>query len=56
MAHTDETDSTADTDKAEVRPLSDKHPKLEDKIADEKDDEMTDESVSSERKATQDRN
>lgn len=44
-----QTEKTAD-DKGEVRPSTDKDAKLEDEIADEKDDEMTDESASDERK------
>ena len=42
-------DKTADN-KGEVRPSTDKDAKLEDKIADEKDDEMAGESASDERK------
>jgi hypothetical protein len=43
-------DKPADTSKGEVRPPASKNPKLEDKIADEKDDEMEDESAADERK------
>jgi hypothetical protein len=38
-----QTDKTADTNKGEVRPPANKNAKLEDKIADEKDDELADE-------------
>ena len=43
-------DKPADTSKGEVRPPASKNPKLEDKIADEKDDELADETVAEERK------
>jgi hypothetical protein len=42
-------DKTTDN-RGEVRPLTHKNAKLEDKIADEKDDEMVDDSSSDERK------
>jgi hypothetical protein len=44
-----QTDETADN-KGDVRPPAHKNAKLEDKIADEKDDEMAEESASDERK------